>query len=86
MCRLFSTCTESTCIRIYTYAWIADRANCENVTPLVFTTLGGLGKDTVKLITRVTRNFKGCYLAQTKIKYQKITRTEMVVGIMQDNI
>jgi hypothetical protein len=69
--------------KVSKYALIADREHCENVTPLVFTTLGGLGKDTVKLIDRVARNFKGSYQAKTKIKYQKIT--EMVVGIMKDN-
>ena len=69
--------------KVSKYSLIADREHCENVTPLVFTTLGGLGKDTVKLIDRVARNFKGSYQAKIKIKYQKIT--EMVVGIMKDN-
>jgi hypothetical protein len=69
--------------KISKYALIADREKCENVTPLLFTTLGGLGKDTEKLLARVAHNYKGSYQTQTKIKYQKIT--EMVVGIMKDN-
>jgi len=69
--------------KVSKYALIADREKCENVTPLLFTTLGGLGKDTVKIIDRVARNYKGSYQTMTKIKYQKIT--EMVVGIMKDN-
>jgi hypothetical protein len=43
--------------KISKYALTADREKCENVTPLLFTTFGGLGKDTVKLLARVAHNY-----------------------------
>ena len=69
--------------KVSKYSLIADREQFEPVTPLVFTTLGGIDRRALAFIDRIVRNFKGHYTAKIKVKYQKIT--EMVVGIMKDN-
>ncbi len=68
------------------YSLIADREQFEPVTPLVFTTLGGIDRRALAFIDRIVRNYKGHYTAKIKVKNQNLKITEMVVGIiMKDN-